>query len=330
MEQKLETFETQLHAVAKLQNDYFGGWSASDIELLRPYQQIDSVASKPGELLDWLGIRTDLTMHAWLSVPDSGSITIGGLPVPSDQVHAETIEYTALIVALERAKSGGSTQFTAMELGASYGPWATAAGVLAKRGGFSRIHLTAVEASEETVPKIIDHAKRNGLTDRPGIVVKAIHAAVHVDDEPVYFPRVDVSSDNGAQISTTNDAVDYRGLTVEYDEVEGISIASLCADEKRIDFLHLDLQGAEERLLQDAEFISTLDEKVATFFLATQSRLIEGLGLRALSNRGWRLVRERPTAYVQNNRTTDVNGWTTRDGGQLWLNPRFGDKHFNL
>jgi len=330
MERAVESFEAQLEAVSRLQYDFFGGWNPSDIELLKAYQNCANVEVAPGELLDWLGIRTDLAMHAWLPVPPTGYIEVLGLPIPSDQVHAETIEYVALIVGLERAKASGRSSFTAMELGASYGPWVTAAGVLAERDAFTSINLIAVEASEQSIPKIIDHAARNRLTSRPGFVINAMHAAVHVDDAPVYFPRVDVSSDNGAQLSTTNEAVDYRGLSVEYDEVEGITLATLCAEIEQVDFLHLDLQGAEEWLLHDSEFIATLDDKVATFFLATQSRLIEGFALKTLSKSNWRLVRERPTAYQQNDRTTDVNGWTTRDGGQLWLNPRFGNKHFDV
>ena len=330
MERRVEKFEAQLEAVSRLQHDFFGGWSAGDIELLRPYQDCENAKGHPGELLDWLGIRTDLSLHAWVPVPPTGFIHVLNLPIPSDQIHAETIEYVALIVGLERAKSRGDESFTAIELGASYGPWVTAAGVLALRNGFRRINLTAVEASKETVPQIIEHAARNGLTGRPEVAIEGIHAAVHVNDKPVYFPRVDVSSDNGAQLSITNDTVDYRGLPVEYDEVAGITLATLCAQREQVDFLHLDLQGAEERLIQNPEFIQTLDAKIATFFLATQSRLIEGLALRVLSERGWRLVRERPTTFQQNDRTADINGWTTRDGGQLWLNPRFGEKHFDL
>jgi hypothetical protein len=326
----VEGMEAQLEARERLLFDFFGGWNVSDIELLRPYQVRASGEAVPGEILDWLGVRTDLRMHAWLPVPDNGYIHVLGLPVPSDQIHAETIEYIALVVGIERALATGGANFSAMELGASYGPWVTAAGVLAERAGFASIDLTAVEASEQTVDKIIEHAERNGLTGRPDVSIRALHAAVHLVDEPVYFPRVDVSSDNGAQLSTTNDSVDYRGLNVKYDQVNGLTLATLCEDIDRIDFLHLDLQGAEERLMQDSSFLDTLDEKVATFFLATQSRLIEGLAVKALSKRGWRLVRERPTTYMQNDRTSDVNGWTIRDGGQLWLNPKYGEKHFNL
>lgn len=323
----METFESDLAIIRKFHCDFFGGWKPSDAELLRRYLYQGVREEHFGELLDWLGIRTDLALHAWVPVPESGVIHVLGLPIPDDQIHAEAIEYVALIVALERAQANGMEKFTAMELGASYGPWVTAGGVLARRAGFESIELTAVEASEKTVPKIVEHAARNRLTRRLDTVVNAVHAAVHVADEPVYFPRVDVSSDNGAQVSTQAESIDYRGVAMEYDRVEGVSLATLAKDMDRVDFLHLDLQGVEENLLLDPSFLETLDTKVATMFLATQSRLIEGLALKALSNLGWRLIRERPTTYQQNDRTPDINGWTTRDGGQLWLNTRFGGMH---
>lgn len=326
----MDSVKPLIEARNTLLYDFFGGWNESDADLLQPHQYRGSFPEIVGEMVDWLGIRTDLAMHAWLPVPPTGFVHLPALPIPSDQVHAEAIEYIALIVALERAIARGGSSITVMELGASYGPWVTAAGVLARRNDFRQISLIAVEASKKAVAKISEHAARNALDQGSDVVLTPIHAAMHVDDAIVYFPRVDVSSDNGAQLSTAKDSIDYRGVPVEYDEVEGITLTTLCHKIAVVDFLHLDLQGAEERLLLDPEFLETLDQKVVTFFLATQSRLIEGLALRALSNLGWRLVRERPTAYQQNDRTVDINGWTTRDGGQLWLNPRFGAKHFDL
>lgn len=310
--------------------DFFGGWTPSDIDLLGRYQQIPVEGAREGEVMDWLGIRTHLSHHAWVKIPENGRIDILGLPVPSDMIHAETIEYIALVVAIERALEHDKGSFTVLELGASYGPWVTAAGLLASRARFPKIHMRALEASSESVPHIAAHAELNGLSNRAGIRIDPIHAAVHVSDEDVYFPRVNVSHDNGAQVSTVDKKLDYRGLSVAHDRVRGLSLGTICRDLSEISYVHLDLQGAEEKLLADEPFLETLSTKVGTFFLATQSRYIEGLALRSLSQRGWVLVRERPTTYAYNDRTSDVNGWTLRDGAQLWLNPRFGKTHLNL
>jgi len=173
--------------------------------------------------------------------------------------------------------------------------------------------------------KILEHAGRNNLLQQENTKVEAIHGAIYLKDESVYFPKVDVKDDNGAQIRlNNNEGKDYRGLKLEHDVVKGYSLKTLTANYSRIDLLHMDVQGAEQMLLNDKEFLETLDKRVATLFLATQSRLIEGIALKNLAGMGWQLLRERPTMYLQNSRTQDINGWTLRDGGQLWINPNFG------
>lgn len=322
-----ERVRTALLSKNSAVNDFFGGWKECDLDLLQRYRNTIAVEPQLGEIVDWLGIRTDAALHAWRPMPASAGVSIQSLPIPDDQVHAEAIEYIALIVALERAVHSGGIKFAMMELGASYAPWATAAAVLAKRAGFGDINLVAVEASGRAVPTISEHAARNGLLAAKGVNFKAIHGAIFLNDEDIFFPKVDVAGDNGAQIAVAPSDEDYRGLRLEYDTVKGFSLATLCADYERIDFLHMDVQGAEADLLNNDSFLSTLNTRVATFFLATQSRFIEGLALQKMAALGWILIRERPTTYSQNARTKDINGWTLRDGGQLWLNRRFGDEH---
>lgn len=318
-------------AKGELLNDFFGGWKDSDFALLRPYAYDPSRIINPHqEIIDWMGVRTDLSFHAWLTIPDNGLIILPDLPMPDDQIHAEAIEYISTVVAIERARRPGNTTFTVIELGASYGPWATASAVVALRHGFTQVNMIAVEASAEAVPNIFRHAQHNGLTNNPAVSLNAIHGAVHVRDEDVFFPRISTSHDNGAQLSTEASSVDYRGLEVEYDRVSGYSLRKIIGDHPIVEFVHLDLQGAEEALLGDEDFLHCLTSRVVTFYMATQSRYIEGLALKVLPKLGWRLVRERPTTFEQNDRTQDVNGWTLRDGGQLWLNANLSDIHLNL
>ena len=314
--------EIALNVKKNAVNDFFGGWDESDIDLLCRYKNSDSVVPKHGEIVDWLGIRTAAIYHGWLPMPESGYVIIQGLPVPDDQVHAETIEYVSLLISIERAIYSGGGEFTAIELGASYSPWAVAAGVVALRKGFRKINLMAVEASKEMLPSIEAHAARNGLISHGDVELRAIHGAIYTSDEDVYFPKVNVKSDNGAQISSKALESDYRELELDYESVKRYSLATLSQEYERIDFLHMDVQGAELMMLNNDSFIEVLDKKVATFFLATQSRFIEGVALQKMADMGWVLIRERPTMFCQNNRTKDINGWTLRDGGQLWLNPR--------
>jgi len=326
-----QKIEKLLEAKSYLLNDYFGGWQDEDIAYLERYKQnIEHVKGDSEEIIDWLGIKTDINLHAWMKKPGH-CLRIGELPLPDDGVHAEAIEYIALFIALERAvkvsnlhlTGENNGQLVVLELGASYGPWLVAAGVVGRRLGFSKINLIGVEANKDAIKKLLDHAQRNGV-DNPAIYnLKPMHYAVHTKDEELFFPKVNTSTDNGAQATTLVQSNDYRGLRVEYERVPGITFTSLSKDFDVIHFLHMDLQGHEKHLLENDEFMNALTDKVATLYLATQSRLIEGIALEKLSKVGWMLVRERPTMYQQNERTHDVNGWTLRDGGQLWINKKF-------
>lgn len=310
--------------------DFFGGWSDSDLAFLSRYAGQRTGTPNRGEIFDWLGVRTNIRHHGWLDRPESEIIDLPAIPVPSDMIHAEAIEYISLLLALERARDAGRKSLAVVELGASYGPWVTTAGVMAQRLGFESVELVAVEASAQMIPEILDHAALNGIGTANNQKIQAIHAAVYTQEQELYFPKVNVSDDNGAQVSAGPEKKDYRGLEVSYDRVSGITLRKIYERFELIDFTHLDLQGAEELLLQDEDFLAVLTAKTSTFFLATQSRFIEGQALKALSSRGWVLVRERPTAFKFSADRPDINGWTLRDGGQLWLNTRFGSSYIDF
>jgi FkbM family methyltransferase len=318
----LNRFDRALFVRRNAVNDFFGGWEEDDIKLLEKYKKpigFNANALDPGYIYDWLGVKTLHKFHQWLKMKVEDSAQILELPVPDDQIHAETIEYVALLLAIERAKKIDDYKFTVFEFGASYAPWAIASGVVAKRNGFNIINLNAVEVSASMLENAKMHAKINGMENSFNL----IHGAVALNDGFVFFPKIDVQTDNGAQISDYANDLDYRGLRLNYDKVKSYCTKTLLLDHDRIDFLHMDLQGAEAKLLIDQSFLNTITSKVSTLFLATQSRLIEGVALEELSNMGWLLLRERPTTYQQNTRTKDINGWTLRDGGQIWINPKY-------
>jgi FkbM family methyltransferase len=311
-----------LHVRANAVNDFFGGWEVEDLAFLERWQvDLSGIEAPPGELVDWLGCRTAKANHGWLGSPESGAV-VGDLPVPDDSVHAETIEYVALLTSIDRALQAKQKTFCVVELGSSYGPWSVAATVVARRHGLGVV-AHAVEANAETLPLIADHCRRNGLEGDGQVRFQAHHAAISLAGHDMFFPRIDTRVDNGAQATGNPVDVDYRGVKQEYVRVPGLGMADLFEGLNQVDFLHMDLQGAEQELLESKSFCPLVSGKVAILFLATQSRLIEGLALRQFSSAGWTLLRERPTTFQPNERTVDVNGWTTRDGGQIWVNSRF-------
>ena len=223
-----------------------------------------------GYIYDWLGVKTPHKFQSWLNMKENDSVQILDIPIPDDQVHAETIEYVGMLTAIDRAMRFHQKCFTVFEFGASYAPWAVASGVVAKRNGFQKISLNAIEASASMLDNAKMHAQINHVSDYFNLT----HGAVAVNDGSVFFPKIDVRSDNGAQISERMVDVDYRGLSVNQEKVKAFSTESLFADHDRIDFLHMDLQGAEAKLLIDPVFLHVIAAKLSTLFLATQSRLI--------------------------------------------------------
>lgn len=311
----LTRIEKALYVRKNSVNDFFGGWSPDDFELLNKYKFKDKVELIPGVIIDWLGVKCYKSNHAWLGNHEEG-VYISDLPIPDDTIHAEAIEYIAMLTALDERKV--YSDFTVVELGASYSPWAVAASVVARRSGVKKITAIAVEANKNSIEKIAKNIALNELENVVNFDLK--HCAVHTDSGIMYFPKVDTSYDNGGQAVSIATDYDYRGLKMEFEQVQSFGLADILENIEYVDFLHIDLQGVEELLIQDSKFLSVLNIKVKNLFLATQSRMIEGLALMHLSRMGWHLVTERPTVYKQNPNTSDINGWTLRDGAQFWKN----------
>jgi hypothetical protein len=82
----------------------------------------------------------------------------------------------------------------------------------------------------------------------------ALVSDAHENFNHVFFPKVDLSKDNGAQISLRNIDVDYRGIEIQHVKTNSITIKDLMSrieDGQELVFSHLDLQGLEFELAKD-------------------------------------------------------------------------------
>ena len=97
-----------------------------------------------------------------------------------------------------------------------------------------------------------------------------------------------------------------------------VDIAALIKEEKRLDLLHVDIQGAELGLL--TEIFGLLCEKVRYIFIGTHSKQIEGglFDLFATKNT-WKLEMERSAIFG----LVDGLPVVQVDGVQAWRNPKF-------
>lgn len=299
------------HARTILGDDFFGGWNPEDAALFEKYAAPGG--GEDGFITDYFGLRTRSAFHPGFEHVDG--VAIADPPIPDDMVRAEAIEYFATLHALDTA---APDKFVVAELGASYGPWICFCAVLARRTGRSDIRLTAVEASQFQFELIPVHLRNNNV-DPDADNVRLMCGAVSTTRETLYFPKVRNPSENGGQAVTEKISVDYVGREVEHEPVKGLPLSDIFQDEI-YDLVHLDIQGSEAAVL--AKSMQIVNAQVRSIFIGTHSRLIEGQLLELFHREGWRLLRERPTKFSYCQDRPDVIGWTTRDGGQYWVNPR--------
>ncbi|MHB1360274.1 MAG: FkbM family methyltransferase [Rhodocyclaceae bacterium] len=300
----------------------YAGYEDSDMALLDSYAT--AAATLSGDRYqDGFGVTTLLACVPFVEPATLDPARLKR-PVPDDGFHAEAIEYLALLDAIQRAR--GSQGFCAVEIGAGWGPWIGAAGVIARRCGVAEITLVGVEAATERFPLLRLHLETNGL--RPpgvaendarsgGVLTRLFQGAIWTHDGEIWFPASDVA-DMGAAAASDASATDYRGAPARHQAVACQRLDTLLGDIERIDFMHIDIQGAEFDLLDDQ--IHWLNQHVATLMLATHSRPIEGRLIDLMLRHGWRLHREKP-CRVDWPRECPLVGRTVADGSQYWLNP---------
>jgi len=304
------------------ESEIYRGYFEEDIDRVASLK-FRSAPAAPGFVVDSFGIKTRVSHAPWLQ-PLSGH-KLDGDPFPGDGIICEGLEYAGAAIAFERAT--GPT-FTTVEIGAGWGPWTAVMAVLAARKNYDRINALAVEASPSRFALLKTHLADNGLLPNADIDegqmdrihTRAIMAAAWWRNTTLYFPSQDSADDAGMAAASKNVSVDYRGVNLAHTKVQAIDIAKLCRDFKCIDFMHIDIQGAEWDLIRRRKRF--FDSKVHHLLLGTHSRKIEGDVIDLLHNSGWRLFREKPCKFYSMANAPTMTGLTHLDGTQFWENQR--------
>lgn len=284
--------------------DFFGGWEPEDVALFRKYAV--RARARKNAVTDFLGMHTEARCIPWAA--HLSNSVLRDLPIPRDGVHGDAIEYFALLSSLEDSID----TFSMVELGASYAPWVCSAALLASRIG-KPFNLVAVEANSTLVALVPLHLSQNDIDPS---CVRVIHGAISNRSGTCFFPKV---QQNDGQISDRPLLVDYLGRQVEHEVVRAYELADVLPD-GLVDFVHMDVQGAEASILSSNAAL--INERVRAIFVATHSRKIEGELLELFHANGWQLVREKPTRFSYRQSLPDIVGWTCVDGAQYWTNPR--------
>ncbi|KHL76127.1 hypothetical protein PpSQ1_01560 [Pseudomonas putida] len=307
---------------ALTENQVYLGVQLDDLQLFDKYASPDAVPT-PGFYTDFSGVKTRLSFFGIDSHP--AELQVGRIPFPDDALHAETIEYIAAIIALEQSKGS----FTVVELGAGYGPWLVFGAKAAQRKGIKRINLLAVEAdlqrhqllrtnlADNGLPPPIDH----GQEASGDIQVRCIHGAISDAPGKVSFGSQSLL-DWGAAPIIDGGTQDYRGITVQAQEIDAYPIETVIADLNEVDFMHMDIQGFELRSIRSS--LEALQRKVRVLLVATHSRALEGAIIDLLHDNGWKLLYEKPCKFNPGS-GSDLTALTFLDGTQVWLNTHFGE-----
>ena len=272
----------------------------------------------PGFYTDWSGVRTRLS---YFGLP-SGALdsSVGSIPFPDDGVHAEAIEYLAAIKAVKAAKD----TFTAVELGAGYGPWLTFSAKSAQKRGIKNIRLVAVEADLDRHALLRTHLADNALPEplegghdsRESVSTTVYHGAISDSNGTLSFGSNNIH-DWGAAPITDGGTIDYRGCKVNAQAVNAYTIDLVIRNLDVVDFMHIDIQGFEYKSVKAS--LDTIRKKVRFLLIATHSRKIEGDLFDLLYDHGWNVLYEKPCKFHMASGGS-LEAHTYVDGTQVWVN----------
>lgn len=249
---------------------------------------------------------------------------ITSIPRP---VNTDYFEMGAVLSAVNQA----SGSFNMLELGAGTGPWtASAARAAASRGVKSRFFI-AVEAEPTRSEWLQENLKINGILRTESRIRRAVVFPSSEKGKQVYFPvGAPLFAGHTAQPSLKELDASQRKRRVEY--VGRIEEAALEAApvvslkellQERIDLIfdlaHVDIQGVEDRVVEDAAKI--MQTNLRSIAIGTHSASVEKSLEQTFTQLGWECVFSFGTnsAFAVDGIEVSTKGL---DGFQHWINPR--------
>lgn len=319
-----------LDQAAPLTNEIYRGYRPEDRERLAALVAGPALAVD-GYYVDRFGQRFDPAYHPVIA--DRLGQVAEVLPLPADGHLAGGIEYAAVALAFEAAR--GQSTFTVAELGAGFGPWVTLCGLTARRLGFQQVRLAAFEADTGRYTQLRRHLACNGLVpvdaaaqgSDGSMTWRLFNAAAWWQDGHVWWPADSDPRDAGMRAEASGYARhDYRGQAQRLTEIPALDVATALAAWPVIDLLHIDVQGSEAELVP--HLLPFLSARVRSMFIGTHSRKIEGDLMALLYDNGWNLLREKPCRFNPTQGDVSLDGRTTSDGAQYWVNRRQSNSGF--
>ncbi|MBN6113099.1 FkbM family methyltransferase [Xanthomonas bonasiae] len=280
--------------------------SFDPIEVMQRHAARD-VSERADFLINFLGVAIDPKFFPSILADRRGKIE--AIPIPANW-HADIAEWGAALRAVDLSRDS----FTVIELGCGWGCWLNNTGVAARALG-REVTVIGIEGDEHHLGFARESLATNGFL--PDQIV--LHRGIAASRSGVaLFPRQDVPGTSWGSEPIFGASEQQRQEAVEsgaFDEVPMLALGELMQEKRRVDLLHVDIQGGEADLIEQS--LALLKERVAYIVIGTHSKQIEGRLYSALLSEGWQLEMERPAIF----RLVDGTPEILVDGVQGWRNP---------
>lgn len=260
----------------------------------------------PAVAINFIGLKVPPEIHPPVLRARTGMVEA---PPNPGNWHADIAEWAAALRTVDLARD----TYRIIELGCGWGCWIANMGLVARTRGL-KVQLIGVEGDAEHLVNATRVMTLNGFDESEFQLHNAIAgprlgkaifplARAGVTDwnrEALFYPDAETLA--AAKEDPTVQVLDC--LTLE-----------ALSDDKVIDLLHIDIQGAETDYVRGN--MASLDRLVRRVLIGTHSRIIEGALMAHFLAAGWLLEMERPViAPLRGGRPV-----VGIDGVQLWSNP---------
>jgi FkbM family methyltransferase len=305
-----EEFQQKVGGVGALpQSPFWHYLSAFDaIGTIKKYAG-KHVRPSAGFATNFLGVRTRPAFYPKILTERTGTVDLP--PIPANW-HADIAEWASCLRSVDLA----GDRFVMLELGCGWGCWMNNLGVAAKSVG-KRVRLFGMDADQASLQSARLAFSDNAITEDEFTLV---HGIAGKSGSVTLFPRVGAAEGGGGEaiFNPTSEQLRAALDSGDYVSIPVIDIDTLTRNEERLDFVHVDVQGAELDLL--TEQFDVLSKKVRYVFVGTHSKQIEGGLFELFTTRGhWKLEVERPAVFGLN----DGRPVVQIDGAQAWRNSAF-------
>lgn len=260
--------------------------------------------STGAHMFDFLGCHTKVAYkNGWAKhATPEGSEMKPGLPPLNEH-------YLDWVSTLRAVDDAGDT-FRMAELGAGWGPWLVRAALAARqRPNITKLELLGVEADPQHFDWMQDHFRDNGLNPNDHHM---IFGAASAEGGMLRFPVVSNPDENyGASLTAAKGNIPYI-------EVPSFPLSDILSHfSGPLDFLHVDIQGAEYDLLPQG--INDLKTGVKLIMIGThQSDAQHDALAQTFIDNGWTEKMNFPRNRVNETPYGDIK---FDDGFLLFSNP---------